>query len=572
MNRSSQSIVGIYLAVAGLLGYYECAVVADPPSCEAGGAPGVRDTWVGDALAVLWLQMLVWCAFAMLPHAVHLNSTARKAAAAASSAVSAASTAAVTLTSSPPPPAPVSPPPSPPTFNDYERLSDQTSDRGSMREADAPPAAASDAGGGPKRERERSISGLFSHAAAPSSAPSKTSSQHQQQQHHHQHPAESTAAMARGAAATTTATSLSPSSPPPPTQPPPRRSRNHRFVALVKWDLACFAFCLALFAAAVVRTAGLRKSFSRATATDVWTDWRAAAAFFICIRVFFAFTAFPFMLFEVPGFAQLVARTSPTGYAPDGRIVPEDIGGFSGYVDWLQRVARGREARRHLSPRQLQLLQRATAAATSHLRLHPHEGKRLGRRRIEELDSLVASLVPHAEHPLFPTVFPDRLLCAEYKQRTHAAAGGAAADGSGGGGGAGGDASGGGGGAFGGVCGSSAVGGGGGGGGGLGLAANILPMHDRDRAAKYGVAWQSDDALPHCRLCGQKWGLLRRRHHCRACGQLVCDDCSQARVRVPGSEHLKRACDLCAAARSEGADAVAADAGSVHAGSAHDLV
>ena len=101
---------------------------------------------------------------------------------------------------------------------------------------------------------------------------------------------------------------------------------------------------------------------------------------------------------------------------------------------------------------------------------------------------------------------------------------------------------------------------------------NILPLHDRDRAAKYGVAWQSDDALPHCRLCGQKWGLLRRRHHCRACGQLVCDDCSHARVRLPGSEHPKRACDLCAA-RSDGVDGEAAgDAGSVPAGSARDMV
>ena len=235
-------------------------------------------------------------------------------------------------------------------------------------------------------------------------------------------------------------------------------------------------------------------------------------------------------------------------------------------------MSRGREARRHLTPRELQLLQRATAAATAHLQLHPHEGKRLGRRRIEELDSLVASLVPHPEHPLFPTVFPDRLLCAEYKQRTmHAAAlaaGGAA--GSNGGGGVGTDA----GGAGGGGRRSSDTGGGdgGGGGGGGGVMTNILPLHDRDRAAKYGVAWQSDDALPHCRLCGQKWGLLRRRHHCRACGQLVCDDCSQARVRVPGSDHPKRACDLCAA-RSDGVDGEAAgDAGSVPVGSARDMV
>jgi hypothetical protein len=72
---------------------------------------------------------------------------------------------------------------------------------------------------------------------------------------------------------------------------------------------------------------------------------------------------------------------------------------------------------------------------------------------------------------------------------------------------------------------------------------------DRERAAKYGVAWQANDASEYCRLCGGRWGLLRRRHHCRACGQLVCDDCSRARMAVPGSENQKRVCDLCAVAR-----------------------
>ena len=67
--------------------------------------------------------------------------------------------------------------------------------------------------------------------------------------------------------------------------------------------------------------------------------------------------------------------------------------------------------------------------------------------------------------------------------------------------------------------------------------------------SKYGVRWQDDHAMEHCRLCGEKWSLLRRRHHCRACGQLVCDDCSKTRLKLAGSENLKRACNLCAAAR-----------------------
>ena len=342
LSLSSQSIVGIYLAVAGLVGYYECAVVADPyaaphaleldtstirpisssphlpwyslvraprlsrPSCEAGGAPGVRDTWVGDALAVFWLQLLVWCAFAMLPHAVHLKSSPAAAASAAHAATATATGAASASSPSHPPDLPASPPPSPPNTNGYEQLSDQISDRGSVRDNEEPPAAAPDAAepaaasaapsaalhagraGGAKRDCERTVSGLFAHGTAPSSSsaptkssPSRATKQPTPHPHHH---------------------------------PPQRRSRNHRFVALVKWDLACFTFCLALFAVAVARKAGVQAFVGRST--EMWTDWRAAAAFFVCIRVLFAFTAFPFMLFEVPGFAQVMTISSIPSHPP----------------------------------------------------------------------------------------------------------------------------------------------------------------------------------------------------------------------------------------------------------------
>ena len=70
-------------------------------------------------------------------------------------------------------------------------------------------------------------------------------------------------------------------------------------------------------------------------------------------------------------------------------------------------------------------------------------------------------------------------------------------------------------------------------------------------ASKYGVRWESDAGSTYCRLCGGKWGLLRRRHHCRACGQLVCDECSRTRLQLAGSDNLKRACDVCAAARRD---------------------
>ena len=70
-----------------------------------------------------------------------------------------------------------------------------------------------------------------------------------------------------------------------------------------------------------------------------------------------------------------------------------------------------------------------------------------------------------------------------------------------------------------------------------------LRAHE-EMTAKYRVEWQDDAATTHCRLCGEKWGMWRRRHHCRACGQLVCDDCSRGRIKARTMRtisHLARA-------------------------------
>ena len=219
---------------------------------------------------------------------------------------------------------------------------------------------------------------------------------------------------------------------------------------------------------------------------------RAACAFYICIRVIFALTAFPFALFEAPHLplphrcpasrrcsrgprpratrltagwwrrtsaasrptsrglraSSRRARCATTSHSPPANPPP-----FTSHLPPLAsfflspipnpeaqipgprpqapdpspnpaprpqapgRAPRPHQARRHLGARvELQLLQRAAAAARRHLRSAPHEGKWLGRRRIEELEGLLTSLVPPT-HTLFGTVFPDKMLCLQYKQR-----------------------------------------------------------------------------------------------------------------------------------------------------------
>ena len=48
-------LTGVLLALAGLVQFFECAVVAEPPDCGA-DAPGVRDHWLVDAAFYVWLQ------------------------------------------------------------------------------------------------------------------------------------------------------------------------------------------------------------------------------------------------------------------------------------------------------------------------------------------------------------------------------------------------------------------------------------------------------------------------------------------------------------------------------------
>ena len=61
------------------------------------------------------------------------------------------------------------------------------------------------------------------------------------------------------------------------------------------------------------------------------------------------------------------------------------------------------------------------------------------------------------------------------------------------------------------------------------------------------AVWVKDETALGCKLCGQPFGLLRRKHHCRACGGIYCDKCSSRTCRIPESTYtgLERVCDTC---------------------------
>ena len=65
--------------------------------------------------------------------------------------------------------------------------------------------------------------------------------------------------------------------------------------------------------------------------------------------------------------------------------------------------------------------------------------------------------------------------------------------------------------------------------------------------ARYGMAcFEPNKAALTCSLCPTEFGFFKRRHHCRACRRLVCDSCSDTKVRIGAKKGTKvRLCDRC---------------------------
>ena len=70
--------------------------------------------------------------------------------------------------------------------------------------------------------------------------------------------------------------------------------------------------------------------------------------------------------------------------------------------------------------------------------------------------------------------------------------------------------------------------------------------HIQAKSKKYGVKWQSYDAVANCNRCEKPFTPLRRKHHCRQCGLIYCSSCTSIKLKVEGSENLKRVCRQCA--------------------------
>ena len=86
-------------------------------------------------------------------------------------------------------------------------------------------------------------------------------------------------------------------------------------------------------------------------------------------------------------------------------------------------------------------------------------------------------------------------------------------------------------------------------GGGRNLVVQRTTVWDHERAQdeEYTTAWVPDEAASNCFVCDSAFGgwFGSGKHHCRACGNVVCNECSRARLDVQGLHGRQRVCDEC---------------------------
>ncbi|KAK0545389.1 hypothetical protein OC845_005125 [Tilletia horrida] len=93
------------------------------------------------------------------------------------------------------------------------------------------------------------------------------------------------------------------------------------------------------------------------------------------------------------------------------------------------------------------------------------------------------------------------------------------------------------------------------GGGGASSSSSSQSLHSGPKPLKVmeeynAPVWVPDSHADKCAVCGDAFGLWRRKHHCRLCGQVVCWSCSQRTFLIPSyqdgvEDQQARACTVC---------------------------
>mmetsp|Transcript_43023 Transcript_43023/g.113857 ORF Transcript_43023/g.113857 Transcript_43023/m.113857 type:complete len:269 (-) Transcript_43023:338-1144(-) len=253
--------------------------------------------------------------------------------------------------------------------------------------------------------------------------------------------------------------------------------------------------------------------------------WRVEVAFFL-VKLLYALTALPFLIFKLPWITLLLSHVYPTGYDRGGRCVPLDPGGLSAYLDWLESLLSRSDIASQLGEAvpsggrgatltKLEKLQGAAEAARCEL-LSGLSARAKDRMR-DEIDQLLKLLLPK-QHPLHELFHPNLVLCEAYDERMAAEKAERRAESA------------------------------------RQRKERQGRTYEEQQAAKFGN-WQPDSEAHQCHVCQKPFNLFRRKHHCRMCGFIVCDACSTARRPVGDSASVERVCDKCVDAADAREDA-----------------
>jgi hypothetical protein len=464
--KGSQFVTGLFLSMEGFVIFFSCAVMALPSNCDAHG-PGVGLTVSSQASFQIFLQALTWAAFGLLPFSSQCGEVTllgrqqrreelarrtkermeRKRQAAASKRTGrflpwrrkAADTSATAAPAQAP--------------SGYARLEDAA-------EAGNPPER-------PLEEAEAGRGGSSSGGCQEGAAATLHEDGDEQE-------GEVRGGWARiqawfGSLATR------------------HNYSNNRIVHLMGWDVFSFASCTVLFVVGAIVLAAQEAADSRSNGSGApsstigllfsgrfWASWRVEVYFFL-VRMVYALSALPFLIFHLPLIRSLLSHTFPTGFTSTGVCVPHDSVGLSSFAQWLEVTLPS--MRSQLTSNEATRVERMLTQAKACLK-ETDEGrggasKVTTDRKLRELESVLAATIPQS-HALFPVCFPETQICVEYERaaaeareaRKRAAKG----------------------------------------------PATAYTSWSDQQAAKYGVEWQRDHETHECTLCEAAFTIIRRRH------------------------------------------------------------
>jgi len=147
------------------------------------------------------------------------------------------------------------------------------------------------------------------------------------------------------------------------------------------------------------------------------------------VKLVFALTSVPFFFFMIDQFSMLFTHTDPTGYTPDGRIVATDTVGLSAYIRWIKEDILSEysllreELENHCKFNEKDVQKLYTAVEEGELMLKTVARKpgslRATTRKMREIDAILSKLVTRdrVSDEVYALCFPDKILVENYKRK-----------------------------------------------------------------------------------------------------------------------------------------------------------